>query len=309
MGKILVTGAAGFIGSQIALKLVSLGHFVVTVDNLRTGNISAIPDQVVFINGDCSDYETIKRLSEYKFDSIFHVAGQSSGEISFDDPIYDLQTNLQSTIMLLDYALKNGCKSFIYSSSMSVYGDQAILPVKEDFLPYPCSPYGVGKLASEHYLRIYSKFGINATALRLFNVFGPGQNLFNMRQGMVSIYIAQALKHGHIYVKGSAERFRDFIYIDDVVRAFITVYENYKPNEFGCYNICSSTRTYVHQLVDFIRDLVDKKITVQYGKGTPGDQFGIIGSYAQIENDFGWKPSIGLLNGLELMVNWAKLEV
>ena len=192
---LLVTGTAGFVGSSLCSKLLENDHKVVTIDNLSTGYEENIPSGVEFIRGNCHDQTVIERLGNKKFDAVIHVAGQSSGEISFDDPIYDLQTNTQSTLMLLDYAKKTGCSNFIYASSMSVYGNLDKQPVYENMSLHPTSFYAVGKLASEHYLRLYSKFGINTTALRLFNVYGPGQNLRNLRQGMVSIYLAQAIKN------------------------------------------------------------------------------------------------------------------
>jgi len=181
MKNYLVTGAAGFIGSAVARALVDAGNNVVTVDNLSTGNKDNIPDYVTFFEGDCQDKKIIDKLLVYKFDAIFHIAGQSSGEISFDNPVYDLQTNTQSTLLLLQFALKMGCKNFIYASTMSVYGEQPDGQVAESAILMPKSFYGIGKLASENYLRIYGQYGIKTTALRLFNVYGPGQNMGNLR--------------------------------------------------------------------------------------------------------------------------------
>jgi len=190
----LVTGAAGFIGSALAKRLLIEGNKVITIDNLSTGFETAIPEGVEFFKGDCQDYSIVKQLEKYSFDAIFHIAGQSSGEISFDDPVYDLQTNAQSTLLLLKLALKTNCKKFIYASTMSVYGDQPDHKVNEEAMLKPKSFYGVGKVASEHYLRIYQQYGIQSTAMRLFNVYGPGQNLKNLRQGMVSIFFGHGFK-------------------------------------------------------------------------------------------------------------------
>src|SRR6056300_509282 len=121
MKSILVTGAAGFIGSAIAKSLLDSGNKVVTVDNLSTGNKECIPYGCELIEGNVYEKEVINKLESYSFDTIIHMAGQSSGEVSFEDPVYDLQTNTQSTILLLNLALKTDCKEFIYASSMSVY--------------------------------------------------------------------------------------------------------------------------------------------------------------------------------------------
>ena len=213
MARYLVTGAAGFIGAALASRLMKEGNQVVTIDNLSTGNISNIPDGVKFIEGDCGNQDVYSNIPNDPFDAIFHIAGQSSGEISFDDPIYDIRTNAESTLLLLKFALKNNCKRFIFASTMSVYGIKPERPVKENEDCHPESFYGIAKLASEHYLRVYEQFGIDTTSLRLFNVYGPGQNMDNLRQGMVSIFLAQMLKDKSIHVKGSADRFRDFIHV------------------------------------------------------------------------------------------------
>ncbi len=188
--KYLVTGAAGFIGSFVAQHLKEQGHEVWTIENLSTGYRENIPQGIIFIEGGCQDQSSIDRLNSTRFDAILHIAGQSSGEISFSDPVYDLRSNTESTLRLMEYGLKHGCRRFIYASSMSVYGQTSQERVSEQLEPRPLSFYGVGKLASEHYLRIYEGRGLKPTALRLFNVYGPGQNMANLKQGMVSIYLA-----------------------------------------------------------------------------------------------------------------------
>lgn len=303
--SILVTGAAGFIGSAVARRLLKQGYRVITIDNLSTGFRDNIPEGTVFLEGDCQDSKVIEQLSEYDLDGIFHIAGQSSGEISFDNPVYDLQTNTQSTLMLLKLALEKGCKSFVYASSMSVYGDRLDGSALESDNPIPKSFYGVGKLASEHYLRIYADYGITTTALRLCNTYGPGQNLENMRQGMVSIFLKQALDDQHIHVKGSADRFRDMTYIEDVVDAFLMAYER-QSAEYLCMNVTLNKKITVGELVDQMRLIVGGEISVEYSGSTPGDQFGVCGNNESIQKELGWKPKFDLEKGLTEMIKWAK---
>ncbi len=300
----LVTGAAGFIGSSLARNLINNGNKVITIDNLSTGYETAIPEGVGFYKGNCQDYNIVKQLEKYSFDAIFHIAGQSSGEISFDDPVYDLQTNAQSTLLLLKLALKTNCKKFIYASTMSVYGDQLDTKVNESAILKPKSFYGVGKIASEHYLRIYQQYGIDCTALRLFNVYGPGQNLQNLRQGMVSIFLTMALKDKRILVKGDKNRFRDFIYIDDVLEAFKKALNNKFP-EFKVYNVCSGISTTIENLISSILSNIDHKVLIEYSGSTLGDQFGIYGNNSLIQEELGWEPKYNLEVGLKNMVNWA----
>ena len=303
MADFLVTGAAGFIGSALAGKLVDAGHIVVTIDNLSTGFRELIPEGVIFIEGDCQDESIIDQLNFNQFDAIFHIAGQSSGEISFEDPLYDLQTNAQSTLLLLKYALKMNCKKFIYASTMSVYGSQSDIPIKEEASTFPQSFYAVGKLASERYLNIYSKYNIDIVALRLFNVYGPGQNMENLKQGMVSIFLAQALSNKHILVKGSPERFRDLVYIDDIVNSF-TIFLGANKSGYRCYNVSTGVRTTVRELVEKIGVYLPYEVSVEYSDSTPGDQFGIYGDATKIEKELGWKYQTDLDDGLKKMIKW-----
>ena len=305
MGTFLVTGAAGFIGSSLAKKLVDQNNTVVTVDNLTTGIKQNIPNKVIFYQGNCQDFKIIDKLEKYSFDAIFHIAGQSSGEISFDDPVYDLQTNTQSTLLLLELAKKIGCKKFIYASTMSVYGDQANKPVELDERTLPKSFYGVGKLASEKYLKINSDI-LNCTVLRLFNIYGPGQNMNNMKQGMVSIFLQQALKSDQILVKGSLNRFRDFIYIDDVISAFIKAEKN-NADGFKIYNIGTGIKTTVSDLLNIICSNFHERKSIIQQSNTPGDQFGIIANIDNAEKGLNWKPSYKLKDGLKKMIKYYKL--
>lgn len=304
MASYLVTGAAGFIGSAVARKLIELGNEVITVDNLSTGYKDAIPKKVVFIKGDCQDVSVIDKVNSSKLEAIIHIAGQSSGEISFDDPVYDLQTNAQSTLLLLKLAQKIGCKKFVYASSMSVYGEQPDRPTAEDAITLPKSFYAVGKIASENYLRIFSQFGITATSLRLFNVYGPGQNMENLRQGMVSIFLAQAITQKHIHVKGSKDRYRDLVYIEDVVDAFLRSLDR-DDNEYNVFNVATGIKTTVEKLIFKICQYLPFKPTIEYSGSTPGDQFGIYGDSIKMLRVLGWKARYSLDDGLSNMVKWA----
>lgn len=304
MSTYLVTGAAGFIGAALASRLISEGHAVVTIDNLSTGFESNIPDGVEFILGDCGEPSVYEQLPNIQFDAIFHIAGQSSGEISFDDPVYDIRTNAESTLLLLQLALKNKCSRFIYASTMSVYGAKPEQPISEDVLCVPESFYGVAKLASEQYLRIYEQYGIRSTSLRLFNVYGPGQNLENLRQGMVSIFLAQMVNKGHIHVKGSPNRFRDFVYIDDVVDSFVTSTD--REESFGqIINIGTGLKTTVGELVEKLVDSQGQDVTVEYEGFTQGDIHGIFADNSKMKSALGMNSLVSLDDGLEKMVRWA----
>jgi len=306
--NILVTGGAGFIGSCLTSRLIDEGYNVVVIDNLSTGFESNIPQQAEFLKLDISKEDFINKLPRIRFDYIFHLAAQSSGEISFEDPAYDVKTNVMGTLLLLNWAMERRVKRFIYTSSMSIYGDDQDLPVKETALPRPLSFYGVGKLASEKYIDIFIKKGLPVTILRLFNVYGPGQNMENLKQGMVSIYMAYIAKDEPILVKGSRDRFRDFIYIDDVVDAFVRAAFSEKAAN-KTFNVGTGKQIFVWQLLDEITKAFGYKVgdyPIQFKGNTPGDQIGIYAGVSEIKKCLSWEPKVGLSDGIMRMVKWLK---
>lgn len=302
----LVTGGAGFIGSNIADKLINEGHIVYVIDNLKTGYKSSVNSMATFIEGDFSKDETLKKLNNIHFDTIFHIGGQSSGEISYDDPEYDLNTNTLSTLKLLQYCQKNGCKKFIYASTMSVYGEKlGQEQFSETDETNPKSFYAVGKLASEKYMEIFSKqFGIDYVSLRYFNVYGPGQNLENMKQGMVSIYLKQFIDDSFEYVtvKGDVDRFRDLIYIDDIVDITIEASTNDKFTN-NIINVGTGTKTTVNEILILIKEYTFSKKEFVISSGTPGDQFGIFADNSFLLSIYS-KPLTTFDVGLKNMIEW-----
>jgi UDP-glucose 4-epimerase len=309
MSRYLVTGAAGFIGSSLAKRLISDGNEVITVDNLSTGSKNNLPDGIDFIEGDIGDISTFNKIPNGYYDAIFHIAGQSSGEISFDDPIYDIKTNAESTLLLLNFCIQNNCKRLIFASTMSVYGTKPEHAVKEEEECQPQSFYGVAKLASEHYLRIYQNYGIETTSLRLFNVYGTGQNLDNLKQGMVSIYLAQMIRDRHIHVKGSPDRFRDFIHVDDVVESFYRCLDN--PMSIGkSINIATGKQTRVSEIIHMLTSNYKEDITIEYEGGTPGDIHGIYADVNLMNRILGTWKKVELNDGISRMVNsYTNLKV
>jgi UDP-glucose 4-epimerase len=311
MAQYLVTGAAGFIGANIAQRLLNLGHKVTTIDNLSSGYKSCIPKQCEFIKGDISDKKSIEHLNNKFFDAILHIAGQSSGEISFEDPVYDINSNAVSTLRLLDYAVKTGCQRFIYASSMSVYGQQGR---KEQFseqdILQPKSFYAVGKLASEHYLRIYEEqFGIDYTVLRYFNVYGAGQNLANLKQGMVSIYLKQFIDDAFkkVEVKGSTDRFRDLSYVDDVAEVSIESINNQKFfNEI--INIGTGKKTNIKTMLSLMKKYLSSNKDIIISEGTLGDQFGIYADTSKLKAIYP-KNFMSFESGLKRMIADINCEI
>ncbi len=305
MDKILITGVGGFIGSHVARRFLAEGYSVVGVDDLSSGKRANIPDGVQFIQGDLKDLATINRLPT-DCRQILHLAGQSSGEISFDDPVADLEMNVISTLRLIDYGIRHSAERIIYASSMSVYGSVPDAPISESHHPKPLSCYGVGKLSSENYLRIYQN-KLPFVAMRMFNVYGPGQDLRNLRQGMVSIYLAQALVSGRIEVKGGLERFRDFIFIDDVVEAWYRASTRREALN-NSINIGTGIRTSVSQLLKSIHDLLPNSNSFISGS-TMGDQSGIYSNTDVMRKLLGFEATIRLDRGLQIFLAAARAQI
>lgn len=303
--RVLVTGVGGFIGSHVARRFLLEGHEVIGADDFSTGKKQNVPHGVALVEGDLADPATIARLPR-GCAAILHLAGQSSGEISFDDPVADLRKNVTSTLNLIRFGIECGCERLVYASSMSVYGTVPDVPAQEELPCAPLSCYGVGKLAAEGYLRVYGP-RLPWVALRMFNVYGPGQDMSNLRQGMVSIFLAQALSTGRVHVKGSLERFRDFIYIDDVVEAWYrATFRREAANQV--INVGTGTRTTVGALLEAMRGEIPGMTWFVEGS-TPGDQTGIYADTTQLGRLLGLERFVSVADGMRSFVAWARRVV
>lgn len=304
MDRVLITGVGGFIGSHVARRFLQEGYAVTGVDDFSSGRAENVPPGVDFIEGDLAMRATISKIpSDCR--KILHLAGQSSGEISFDDPVADLQKNTVSTLNLIQYGIEHAAERFLYASSMSVYGAVEDAPVGESLECHPLSCYGVGKYASEGYLRIYQK-KLPPVILRMFNVYGPGQDLSNLRQGMVSIFLAQALSNGRIEVKGGLERFRDIIYIEDVVESWFRA-ATLETAKGRTLNVGTGVKTTVGTLLQRICELVPGATYFVHG-GTPGDQSGIYADISALQDVLGVTAFTKLDDGLERFTTWARTQ-
>lgn len=303
--KVLVTGVGGFIGAHVARRFVAAGYDVVGVDDFSSGYRKNVPQEVSLVIGNLAETTTIAALP-HGCELILHLAGQSSGEVSFDDPIQDLRKNTVSTLNLIRYGIDNRASRFVYASSMSTYGNVSDAPVDEAIPCAPLSCYGVGKLAAEGYLRVYSG-RLPFVALRMFNVYGPGQDMANLRQGMVSIFLAQALADGRVHVKGSLDRYRDFIYIDDVVEAWYRA-ATFPESVNQIINLGTGVRTSVKQLLEVIHTHIPEATWYDQGS-TPGDQYGIYADPGALARILNMKSFVPLETGIKNFVKWASANV
>ena len=297
---ILLTGCAGFIGSQILKNLIDK-FYIIGIDDLSTGTKkNLIKDKKFkFIKGNCCNQNVLKKIDD-SIDAILHFAGQSSGEKSYNNPINDFDRNLNSTVNLLEFAIKNKCKQFIFASSMSVYGN-CKHKVNEIKKKNPISFYGISKSTSEEYIKKYNSKGLNYTILRLFNIYGKDQRLGDLKQGMIRIYLTQIFKNKKLIVKGNKNRFRDFLNILDLLEYINLILFNKKTyNEI--LNIGTGKKYKILQLINILKKNNKFKFSVKYTKGTIDDQFGIIPNINKIKKITGYSPKITLEMGIKEML-------
>ena len=301
---ILITGSAGFIGKSLVDHLVP-NYKIIGIDDLSTGHPSNIirHKNYKFYKGNCADNKILQKIKNIKV--IIHLAGQSSGEKSFEDPKIDFEKNVLTTVSLLDFAHKNKCKHFIFTSSMSVYGDNLKNKIKESNITDPISFYGISKLNAEKYIKKYSDKGVNYTILRLFNVYGSSQKLGNLKQGIIRIYLSQILNSKSLIIKGSKNRYRDFIHISDLVKYFELIINN-KVVFNQIFNVGTGKKTTIQSLVNLIRKEIKFKFKIKYTKGTKDDQFGVVSNPKKIVNCTKYKCKIDLKTGLKEMINNIK---
>lgn len=300
--EVLVTGVGGFIGAHVAARFLAEGHAVVGVDDFSSGRRENVPAGVTLVECDLADPGSARRLPG-RCELILHLAGQSSGEASFDDPASDLAKNIVSTLHLIKYGIAARATRIVYASSMSVYGAVPDAPVAETVQCRPLSCYGVGKLAAEGYCRVYQE-DLPWVALRMFNVYGPGQDMANLRQGMVSIYLAQALRSGRVQVKGSLHRFRDFVYVEDVVEAWVRAACSPRTSN-QAINVATGRRSTVEALLHALaREIPGMSWYVE--GSTPGDQSGIYADTARLAELLGLNRFVPLEEGITRFVHWAR---
>lgn len=266
--RITVTGGAGFIGSHLVDRLIEDGHTVQVIDNLYTGNKEFVHSKAQFIELDIRDPKLYSVLEEFRPDYIFHEAAQTEVSTSMSDPMLDCDINLMGLINLLNAAVKLDVKKFLMPSSAAVYGNLDTLPLNEEMIGNPSSFYGLTKLTTEHYLRIYHEaFGLPYICYRYSNVFGPRQGNGG-EGGVISIFAKAIVQDSPIIIYGDGKQTRDFIYVDDVVEANILGMQHQVT---GIYNVSTGISSSVNLLVDEFRNISGKDIEVVYDKPRLGD--------------------------------------
>jgi len=308
MEKFLVTGGAGFIGSNIAAKLVSQGCFVRVVDNLLTGkksNLANIIDKIEFIEADMGD-EEIARACMKDVDFCLHQGALPSVPRSVDDPAATHKHCLDATFTLLLAARDAGIKRFVYASSSSAYGDTPTFPKIETMQPQPLSPYAAAKLAGEYYAKVfYGVFGLETISLRYFNVFGPHQDPTSQYAAAIPAFVTAILKDKPPTVFGDGQQSRDFTYVDNVVEAnLLAARAEHTAGEV--VNIACGKAVTVNEVIDIINELLGKDIKPLYDAPRPGDVKHSLADITLAKKLIGFKPKISFRQGLEKAIEWYR---
>lgn len=302
--KILVTGGAGFIGSNIVDALIEKGHDVSVVDDLSSGSIENLNPRAKFYELDIRDQSLEKIFAENHFDVVNHHAAQMDVRKSVADPLFDASVNIVGSLNLLQNSLKYGIKKFIFASTGgAIYGEQDYFPADESHPTRPLSPYGIAKLSVEKYLFYYKVVhGIDHVILRYANIYGPRQNPHG-EAGVVAIFVSKMLSGGQPVINGDGKQTRDYTFVGDVVKANLMALD-YKGSEI--FNIGTGKETDVNYLFAKIRELTQSQCDEKHGEAKAGEQMRSVIDYSKAERMLGWKPTVSLDEGLKVTVEYFK---
>ncbi len=308
MDRFLVTGGAGFIGSNICRKLVSQNCFVRVIDNLLTGkkaNLATVLDKIEFIEADMGD-EKIARSAMKGIDVVLHQGALPSVPRSVDDPAATHRHCVDATFTLLLAARDAGIKRFVYASSSSAYGDTPTLPKVETMKPDPLSPYAVGKLVGEYYCSVFYKvFGLETVSLRYFNVFGPHQDPTSQYAAAIPAFVTAILKDKPPTVFGDGLQSRDFTYVENVVEANLLA-AGAEHTAGQVLNIACSQAVTVNETIDIIDELLGKSIKPIYADPRPGDIKHSLADITLAQKTLGYEPAVTFKKGLQLSIDWYR---
>ncbi len=308
MAKTLVTGGAGFIGSNLVRHLLAHGHSVTVVDNLSSGstaNLDEVRSEICFVEGDIRDRDLMERLMQ-GVDYVFHQAALPSVPRSVADPWSSNDHNINGTLSVLLAARDARVGRVVYASSSSVYGDTPVLPKVESMCAGPLSPYAIAKYVGELYGQVfYRLYGLEVVALRYFNVFGPRQNPQSQYAAVIPKFITALLRGERPIIYGDGEQTRDFTYVENVVAANLAAATAPAQAVSGeVFNIGCGDRVSINRLFEQIRGLIGSAITPICSESRPGDVRDSQADIAKARRAFGYVPVVDLREGLEKTIAW-----
>ena len=302
--QVLVTGGAGFIGSHLVPRLLELGHSVTVLDNLSSGkleNLGGVLDhpKFRFQRGDIRD-KTIPKGVFDGVDSVIHLAALIDISASVADPIQNHEVNVNGTFNMLYAAIKHNVKKFVFASSTAVYGDAKTLPVQENIALHPLSPYAASKVAGEAYCSAFANcFGLETVALRFFNIYGlRGEN--SPYSGVITKFLRKIINNEVLTIDGDGEQTRDFIHVNDIVKAVILALEQ-KRLKGEVFNVCTGMPISVNQLAATLNTVTRKNPNIKHGPARLGDIRSSYGDPAKAAENLSFRASINLTEGLQML--------
>ena len=303
--KYIVTGGAGFIGSNIVKKLVARGDNVTVIDNLNTGkeeNLISVKDKIVFFNDSILNLDLLEKQTQ-NIDGIFHQAALASVQDSFSKPKEYQSVNVNGTENILKLAKKNNFK-VVYASSSSVYGNPERIPIKESDSKNPINPYAETKLEKERLARKYSEMGVKVIGLRYFNVFGKGQS--KEYAGVLKLFLERIRDKLPPKINGDGSQFRDFVYVEDVADANILSMDSEVNHEF--FNVGTNTSITILDLAKTIIKSSELHMEPIFGPALKGDVQKTVANIDLIEDKIGWKPTVFLEKWIDEIISMKKFD-
>lgn len=308
MSKVLITGGAGFIGSNLAWLLMDEGREVTIYDNLSSGyrqNVEALP-RARFVEGDVRDAEKLAEAMRGA-DTVFHLAASVGNTRSIERPIEDSEINVIGTLRVLEAARALGVRKVVFSSSAGIFGELKHLPIREDHPIEPDSPYGASKLAAEKMCLAYAKlYELEAVCLRYFNVYGVNQR-YDAYGNVIPIFAYRMLRGESLTVFGDGEQTRDFINVRDVARA--NFFASEARGVSGAFNVASATSITINSLIELMSETSGIHPVVKYDEPRKGDVRHSRADITAAREALGFEPKVELAKGLQEYMDWAKTEV
>ena len=308
--SVMITGGAGFIGSNLVEYLINTAERIIIVDNLSTGRLENIKeliqnDHVQFEAIDITNYEKLKNLfKEFSLQFIFHQAALPSVQRSFQNPIATNKANIEGTMNIFELSHKYNVEKVVYASSSSVYGDTEVLPKTESMKPNPLSPYAVSKIATEYYGKVFNNNEmVRTTGLRYFNIFGPNQNPDSQYSAVIPIFTKAALNNEPLVINGDGEQTRDFTYIENACIANILSAVSKKSDGY-VLNVGCGQRITINHLAEKIIEITNSKSEIQHIEPRIGDVRHSLADIDLCQKLIGYSPSVSLEEGLENTINY-----
>lgn len=301
--EILITGGAGFIGSHILAQLQGRRDMdVVVFDNLSSGSKEHVPAGMELVEGDVCDEAAVDALfADHHFDAVIHLAAQTMVPTSVEQPVLDCRINLEGVLHVLEACRIHGTGHILFSSSAAVYGDNLHIPLKETERLVPTSPYGITKMTTEHYLRVYHElYGMDATVFRFANVYGERQGEKG-EGGVVSIFCKLLSQHQGITVFGDGNQTRDFVYAGDIAQAIIRALP---LKGYHTMNVSTGQETSINDLIRSFEKAVGYAVPVQYTEARTGDILRSVLSNEALKADLDFVPEMDLEEGIRRTYDW-----